>query len=270
MVRRPAVAGMFYPADRGSLERMVVSYLKGSGRSPDPAVAGIVSPHAGYVYSGAVAGAAFASAPDAVDTVLIIAPPHRYPVTGASVFDGEAYATPLGDAPVSRRVTDILLEEGLVFQPQAHRSEHSAEVQIPFVQVRWPAAEIAVVLQGSATSDFSRELAGAVRKALEAAGSTIVVASSDLSHYHSQNVAESKDRKIMDAFLSGDTVELDRALASGGEACGAGPIMTLMHYADICGFRSYEEISWSTSAETSGDTAQVVGYFAGSVGRESG
>ena len=85
MIRRPAVAGMFYPSDRISLRKVVDSYISDSGMEPEEGVTGIVSPHAGYVYSGAVAGAAFARAPQDIDTVVLVAPPHRYPVRGASV-----------------------------------------------------------------------------------------------------------------------------------------------------------------------------------------
>jgi AmmeMemoRadiSam system protein B len=100
---------MFYPSDRETLEELVSSFISGSGRQADEFITGIVSPHAGYVYSGAVAGAAFASAPDDIRNVIVIAPPHRCPVTGASVYDGEGYETPLGTAPVQREITSRFL-----------------------------------------------------------------------------------------------------------------------------------------------------------------
>lgn len=266
MIRAPAVAGMFYPAGRDSLMSMVRSFLKDSGRTPDSGISGIVSPHAGYVYSGAVAGAAFASAPPDVGSVVIIAPPHRYPVRGASVYGGEGYKTPLGTAPVSSRITSRLLDAGLGFQPEAHASEHSAEVQVPFVQVRWPDAEIAVILQGTTSSDFSSRLAGAVSNAIEGDERALVVASSDLSHYHPLHEAGRKDRKVIEAFLTGDPARLDEAVTGGGEACGAGPMLTLMHFARLRGHIRFEEIMWRTSADASGDTSSVVGYFAGCCG----
>jgi AmmeMemoRadiSam system protein B len=267
MIRRPAVAGMFYPARRDDLERMVRTFIEGSGRSPDDTVAGLVSPHAGYVYSGAVAGAAYATAPDDVEAVLILAPPHRFAVRGASVFDGDGYATPLGDAPVSRPITEALLKAGYSFQPQAHMSEHSAEVQVPFIQVRWSGVEIAVILQGDSSLEFSMELAGAVAGSVEHLGRTLVVASSDLSHYHSLRVARAKDRMMIEAFTSGDPSRMNGALAGGGEACGTGPIITLMQYAELSGCSRFGEIRWTTSADASGDSSSVVGYFAGYCGK---
>lgn len=263
MIRRPAVAGMFYPSDGKDLERMVSSFISKSGRSPDDTVTGLVSPHAGYVYSGAVAGAAYAKAPDGVRNVVIVAPPHRYPVQGASVFDGEAYATPLGDAPVSGEITSALLKGGLSFQPRAHAGEHSAEVQVPFVQVRWPGAEIAVVLQGSSDAGFSGELGRLMARVLEGFPKSLVVASSDLSHYHSQASARKRDSRIMEAFQTGDTDMMEKAVSEGGEACGIGPILTLMNYASERGDTVFEKIAWSTSAEAGGDSSSVVGYFAG-------
>ncbi len=102
---------------RRVLDELVSSFIYRSGRLPDNQISGIVSPHAGYVYSGAVAGAAFASSPDDIKNVIVIAPPHSYPVKGASVYDGEGYETPLGTAPVQKEITSRLLTAGLSFQP---------------------------------------------------------------------------------------------------------------------------------------------------------
>lgn len=261
---------MFYPARRDDLERVVRTFIEGSGMSPDDSVTGLVSPHAGYVYSGAVAGAAYASAPDDVETVVVLAPPHRFPVRGASVFDGDGYATPLGEAPVNRSITEALLKAGYSFQPEAHMSEHSAEVQVPFIQVRWSGVRIAVILQGDSSPEFSRELAGAVAGSCEHTGRLLVVASSDLSHYHSLRVAREKDRMMIEAFKSGDPSRMEDAAAAGGEACGKGPIITLMHYAHMKGCSRFGEIRWTTSADASGDSSSVVGYFAGYCGDGGG
>jgi MEMO1 family protein len=270
MIRKPAVAGMFYPSDSSALERMVRSFLSDSGKKPSNLNTGIVSPHAGYIYSGSVAGAAFASAPDKVRNVIIIAPTHRYPVRGASVFDGEGYSTPLGTVSINKEITRNLLEEGLVFQPAAHSNEHSAEVQVPFVQVRWPGSSIAVILQGTTSSAFSKELAASVAEATAGIEETLIVASSDLSHYHSIETAERKDRKIIEAFISGNPINLETAVHEGGEACGIGPVLTLMYYAERMKQRRFEEIMWDTSATASGDSGSVVGYFAGCCGWEAG
>ena len=270
MIRKPAVAGMFYPSDRETLEELVNSFICGSGRQADNLITGIVSPHAGYVYSGAVAGAAFASAPDDVRNVIIVAPTHRYPVRGASVYDGEGYETPLGTAPVQKEITTGLLQAGLSFQPEAHRGEHSAEVQIPFIQVRWPDSSIVVILQGSVSADYSKQLAEIISEAVQDLEKTLIIASSDLSHYHSLAVAEKMDRKLIEAFVSGNPCNMEAVLGQGAEACGRGPILTLMNYAIIMKQTRFGEIMWESSAAASGDTSSVVGYFAGYCGGEAG
>ena len=270
MIRKPAVAGMFYPSDRETLDELVSSFISGSGRQADDLITGIVSPHAGYIYSGAVAGAAFASAPDDVRNVIVIAPAHRYPVMGSSVYNGEGYETPLGTAPVQKEITSRLLGAGLSFQPEAHLGEHSAEVQIPFIQVRWPDSSIVVILQGSVTADYSRQLSEIIFDAARGYDNTLIVASTDLSHFHSLDTAEKKDRKIIDAFVSGNPRNMEVALQQGGEACGRGPILTLMYYAVLLNQTRFGEIMWDTSACASGDRSSVVGYFAGYCGGEAG
>lgn len=267
MIRDPVVAGMFYPNDPSKLADMVKSFISGSGMNSEPSITGLVCPHAGYVYSGAVAGAAYASAPDGVRTVILLAPPHRYPVQGASVFDGSGYRTPLGIAEVDNEITGKLLQGGLTFQPAAHEGEHSAEVQIPFIQIRWPGASIVVVLVGSLADGYPARLAGLIHSASEGMENVLIVASSDLSHYHSYIEAVEMDRRVINAFCSGNTSSLREVLSVSGEACGGGPILSLMHYANLSGPGRYGEICYDTSATASGDRSTVVGYFAGYTAR---
>ena len=267
MIRNPVVAGMFYPSDGEQLRSMITGFMSSSGREPDSSITGLVSPHAGYVYSGAVAGAAFASAPDIVSTVIILAPTHSYPVHGASVYNGEGYLTPLGLASIDSVITTDLLNFGLSFQPAAHKGEHSAEVQIPFIQTKWPDASIVVILQGSVFDGHSRTLAENLHTVLESKEDILIVASSDLSHYHTFDEAERMDRRVIDAFTSGNPDNLSAVLSGGSEACGGGPILTLMHYSALTGSDRFGEIMWDTSATASGDRSSVVGYFAGYTAR---
>ena len=257
------VAGMFYPSNGEHLSSMITDFISSSGRKPDNSITGLVSPHAGYVYSGAVAGAAFASAPAVVNTVIILAPTHSYPVHGASVYSGEAYLTPLGPAVIDREISAGLLNSGLSFQPAAHRGEHSAEVQIPFIQTKWPDASIVVILQGSVFDGYSGTLAENLHTILGNREDVLIVASSDLSHYHPFVEAERMDRKVIDAFISGNPENMNTVLSSGIEACGGGPILALMYYSVLNGSDRFSEIMWDTSATASGDRSSVVGYFAG-------
>ncbi len=262
--RRPAVAGMFYTADPGRLRREVESYLSAAGPVSDEGVTGIVSPHAGYVYSGRIAGAAFASAPADIQTVLVVAPCHRFPVAGASVYGGEAYRTPLGAARVNRTIVARLAELGFGYEPRAHSMEHAEEVQIPFVQVRWPFAMIVPILQGSVSASFSRSLASSLVTACEGQGRMLFVASSDLSHYHPIEAAKQLDGRFGEAFATGDPSAIEGLLTRGrAEACGAGPVMTLLAWAAESGPFEAGITAYDTSAAASGDESAVVGYMAG-------
>jgi len=266
--RRPAVAGMFYPKDPGALRRDVEGFLSGSGGSPDPAVIGIVSPHAGYVYSGRTAGAAFACAPEAIRTVIILAPAHRWPVRGASVYSGSGYLTPLGLAGISRGVVDRLRQSGHSFEPAAHATEHAEEVQVPFVQVRWPGACIVPIVQGDSSLGFSRRLASDIRKACEEEEGVFLVASSDLSHYHDLMQARDMDSRFLKAFESGDPSAVEHVLSSGAaEACGGGPVITLLEWARAGGAFATRIVAYDTSATATGDSGSVVGYMAGCIKR---
>lgn len=268
MIRSPAVEGAFYPADRFTLEKDVSGYIRNSGISSDPCTVGIVSPHAGYIYSGPVAGYAFASAPDEVDTVVILAPSHSYPLSGASVYSGEGFRTPLGVCETDTCFVEKLLELDAGSDQAAHAREHSAEVQVPFVQVRWPDAKIVVIVQGLASSSFCMEMA---EKISRASGSSriLLVASSDLSHYHTLAEAAVLDERVINCFLSGNASGLGDILGSReGEACGGGPMQTLLCWSALKGYSLFEKLAYDTSATASGDARAVVGYFAGAVKRD--
>lgn len=270
MSRRPAVAGMFYPADPGALRSQVAGFLAEAGGAPDSSVAGLVCPHAGYVYSGRTAGRAWAMAPEGIRTVVIISPCHRVPVSGASVFAGDAYETPLGQARIDSFVVSGLQTRGFGYEPSAHAWEHAEEVQVPFVQVRWPEARIVPIVQGTVTSAFSARLAQALQEvAPPDGGDILVVASSDLSHYHPIETAEEMDRRFIEAFEARDPSMIESLVRSGrAEACGAGPVMTLLHWAaSDDGMFGTELVAYDTSASTSGDSMAVVGYMAGVVRR---
>lgn len=266
MIREPVVAGMFYPGDADELRGAVRGYIEGSGEKADGSVRGIISPHAGYIYSGAVAGAAYAAAPDDVERVVLLAPSHRYPVYGSSVLDAEGFRTPLGVVGIDGDVVEGLLDSGLGYEPRAHSSEHSTEVQVPFVQVRWPDAELVVIIQGEVSAEHSRELAGTLNDLFDDGARTLMVASSDMSHYHPEDQARKLDGQVTEAFLSADPSRLVSVLRGGrGEACGAGPILTLLSWAGRRGYARTRRIAYDTSATASGDSSAVVGYLAASI-----
>ena len=247
----PVFAGSFYPADPVELESMVRQLLD-TGCEPRSDAVGMVVPHAGYVYSGKTAGHGFASAPDLVTTVVVIAPSHRYPLTGETVFDIDGIETPLGACPVNRKVTgDLACSMGA-----AVFSEHSLEVMIPFIQIRWPDAEIVPVVLGMRPD--CRRTAELIQKY---APDAFIVASSDLSHFHPLAVAEKLDRQVMDAFLSLSPA----AITDDLEACGRAAIRTLLYIAELRNAKKAVELHYSTSADGGAGTDEVVGYFSGMV-----
>ncbi len=252
---RSAFAGTFYPAEADTLEDMVRGFLS-CGVEPREDTLGIVVPHAGYVYSGKTAGYGFASAPDNVGTVVVCAPSHRFPLLSATVFDIDGVETPLGVAPVNRRITGKLAEEidSVVF------NEHSFEVIVPFIQIRWPEAEIVPIILGA--SPDTGEIAELVERY---APDALFVASSDLSHFHPLSRARELDDSAIRGFLSLSPEEFSSRLHRGAEACGRYPLLTLLHLARSRAATGAEKLHYSTSADAGAGTHEVVGYFAGRV-----
>lgn len=250
-VLKPGFAGSFYPSDPVTLEQMVKQFLDNSCEPLKEAM-GMVVPHAGYLYSGKTAGYGFASAPENVDTVVIIAPSHRFPFNGETVFDTDFMETPFGACPINRKITRRLASEmeTIVF------NEHSLEVMIPFIQIKWPEAEIVPIILG-----FEPDCRKTARLVQEYAPDAFIVASSDLSHFHPLNVARKKDRQVIDAFL---TLEPER-ITGNLEACGIAAIQTLFYIARLRKAEKAVELHYSTSADSGAGADEVVGYFSGMV-----
>lgn len=250
-VLQPGFAGSFYPADPVTLETTVNQMLDNSCEPVKSAV-GMVVPHAGYVYSGRTAGFGFATAPDTVSTVVIIAPSHRFQFSGETVFNREFLETPLGMCPVNMEVAGKLAGEMKtdVF------NEHSLEVMIPFIQIRWPDAEIVPVVLG--VEPDCRKTAELLQ---QYAPDSFIIASSDLSHFYPLAVANKLDRVVMDAFLSLSPEKITDNL----HACGRTAIRTLLYIAELRKAEKAIELHYSTSADAGAGNDQVVGYFSGMV-----
>ena len=250
-VVKPAFAGSFYPSDTEDLKAEINKFLH-NGCEPSAEAIGMVVPHAGYIYSGRTAGYGFASAPENVSTIVVCAPSHRYPFYGETVFDVDFLETPLGLYPVNREVTGALTEETetLVF------NEHSLEVLIPFLQVKWPDSMIVPIVLGMEPD--CRKVAELIYKH---APDAFLIASSDLSHFHPLNEAEKLDRMVINAFLSLSPEQIEENL----EACGKSAIKTLLYFAEMKRAKTAVELHYSTSAEAGAGTEEVVGYFSGMV-----
>jgi len=262
MKRKAFVAGQFYPGDRERLREMIAG-LAAPAAAVKKAIA-VVSPHAGYVYSGPVAGAVFSST-RLPAVFILLGPSHRGIGSLFAIQTRGTWQTPLGETPIEQDLAARIVDGcGLVENDdQAHLWEHSLEVQLPFIQYfREDAAIVPICVSHEATyvelEALGRALAGAVR---DFGTETLIVASTDMSHYVSQQTAEMKDRlairKVLDLDPAGlfETVTAERI-----SMCGFQPTAAALVAARGLGATGAELVRYQTSGDTSGDYAQVVGY----------
>lgn len=266
MIMEPVIAGAFYPGDPSILRTQIEKFFKKAVvENKYKNTLGIISPHAGYTYSGQCAAYGFNVLKQKdFDLAVIIAPSHRHIGFWWSVGNFEAYRTPLGLATVHTESAEQLLDkEGFVFLPEVYRSENSLEVQIPFVQVIKPEAEILPILIGNQSRENSSYLAQHLAELLKyRLDKTVFIASSDLSHYHNSNTATEMDTKLAELVLAGDVKNLVKNIETRAvEACGFGSILTLLNLAKILGFDKIENLKYTHSGEISHDFSQVVGYL---------
>ena len=258
-LRVPAVAGRFYPANAAQLEEAVRTYLSGPIPDLPGEVRALITPHAGYLCSGEVAGAGFRSLrtrSSAEPIVYLLGPAHWKVVCGVGLSNAEAFRTPLGQVPVAaERVAELLtLDHSLHFDDQAHAPEHCLEVELPFLQVLFTSLRIVPMLLDDDANPV--RLGGVLARILAEHPTDLVVVSSDLSHYHAYNEAVAIDYAFLKALAMGD---MD--LANVGEACGIVPILVLMEVAARLGWRPHL-LSYANSGDTCGSRREVVGYGA--------
>jgi MEMO1 family protein len=281
---RPAVnADKFYPSNADTLKKMINDFLdlKSAKKidDDDDEIIGLVSPHAGYVYSGWVAGKGYREViGKKYDVIIVIAPNHFKGFRGASVYNGEAYTTPLGAAKVdlelSKEIAAVFPE--IKYSNDGHEwnysgnSEHSLEVQIPFLQIVQP--DVPIVAISMAGKDFETIdlLTKAIYKAVtKLKRKPLLVASSDLSHYYDIETARAKDIPLVKTFERFDYFKLSYKCAIDEfEACGSGPIATVMMTSELLGANNAVPIYYSTSGNSplvKSDKSQVVGYFSGAL-----
>jgi len=253
-VRPAAVAGMFYPGDSGPLQSMVEGFLAEAPAPSAPAPKAIIAPHAGYVYSGPIAASAFrAAARPGIERVVILGPSHYVPIHGLALPEESFFATPLGEVGLDPEgARESLRLPQVRVQPAAHAREHSLEVELPFLQVvLGEGFEIVPLVVGDASSEEVAE----VLERLWGGPETLVVISSDLSHYLPYEQATAMDRAT-----AGQIAALAGPLR-GQQACGARPINGLLEVARRKGLTA-ELLDLRNSGDTSGDPDRVVGYGA--------
>ena len=254
-VRPPAVAGMFYPADADALARDIQAYMAGAPTAKAEAPKALIVPHAGYIYSGAVAARAYAllsPARQAIRRVVLLGPAHRVPIRGLALPVAEAFATPLGSVPIDEEGARAALALPQVSASDvAHSLEHSLEVQVPFLQTVLDDFTLLPFAVGAATPAQVAE----VLDLLWGGPETLILISSDLSHFHDYALAQGIDRNTAAEILA-----LEPGL-DHEQACGATPINGLL----ICAKRrgmNIELLDLRNSGDTAGDRSRVVGYAA--------
>jgi AmmeMemoRadiSam system protein B len=260
MIREPAVAGTFYPGGAAALAAGVDRHLGPAGPSAQPAV-GLVVPHAGYMYSGAVAGATYAAAA-IPPRVVVLGPNHTgLGFARAALSPSEGWRTPLGTVPADAALQDALAAgPGVAPDAAAHAREHSLEVQLPFLQRIRPDVAVACVclshLSYAECERLARTVAAAARDA-----AALVVASSDMSHYLPAAEARAADHRALEPLLALDAEGLYRRVHEEEiTMCGIIPAVVMLLAARALGARSATLVRYAHSGEVSGDDERVVGY----------
>ena len=254
-MRAPAVAGMFYPGAAHALDRDVRRLLEqATALASGPGPKALIVPHAGYVYSGPIAASAYAALVHAqhIRRVILLGPAHRVALHGMALSGAEMFSTPLGTVRVDQAGEAAIAHlPGVIVSPAAHAQEHSLEVQLPFLQVLLSDFVVLPVVVGQASAD-------AVARVLECVWGgqeTLIVVSSDLSHYLPYGSAQEKDRATLHDILQW------HPLASHEQACGRTPINGLLLAAQRRGLVPHL-LDHRNSGDTAGDRSRVVGYAA--------
>jgi AmmeMemoRadiSam system protein B len=261
MIRQPAVADQFYDGNPTRLHYelgKLIDHIK-EARSAKA----IVAPHAGYMYSGAVAGGAYAQV-DVPETVVILGPSHTGVGSPAAVMTKGAWSMPMGAVPISENLAAQMVEfsDYLEDDALAHTYEHSLEVQIPFLQYRQPNLSIVPVCLKNLPFSVCKEIGSTIAEVVKQAGKPVLlVASTDMTHYESQEQAQSKDRLAIDKILALDPQGLLETVRGHNiSMCGVIPTTVTLVASLALGASSAKLIRYATSGDVTGDYRQVVGY----------
>lgn len=264
MQRQPAVSGQFYPGNERQL-RAELSRLIPEHSSPLQQAKGIISPHAGYLYSGPVAGKIF-SRIAIPSTVLIIGPNHHGTGAPAALYPDGEWLTPLGTLPINSRLNDLLLQHVPYLQADgtAHQYEHSLEVQTPFLQYLRPDVSISAICLGHGDYPALQQIAVGIAAAIrEFGGDVLIVASSDMTHYESSESARQKDEAALERIVAFDSKGLLEVCRSRKiTMCGVMPSVVMLEAARELGAGKVELVAYGNSGDVTGDSRQVVGYAA--------
>lgn len=268
--RKAAVAGSWYPSDPARLTEEVDRYLEAGRATWRGSIVAVLAPHAGLMYSGPVAAHSYSViAGQPFDLAVLVGPSHYVGFDGVALPDAELFETPLGPMRVSRAEAEALLEASpcVTRNEDAHRREHSLEMQLPFLRRVQPDLPILPVLMGRQSRATIEALAGALASVL-AGRRALLVASSDLSHYYDARTAATLDGRVIRFVERFDPEGLLEALeAFPAHACGGGPVVAVMLAARALGACDAAVLKYADSGDVSGDKSAVVGYLAAAFGR---
>jgi len=268
-IRKPVWAGQFYPSNPAVLSGQIDQFLKNAGTPA--AVSGkilaIIAPHAGYMYSGQIAAEAFRSVQSiSVETVIILSPCHRYGFYGASIYLKGGYESPLGIAKIDEPLAQKLSNKtGFQYISDAHKEEHAVEVQVPFIQKVFPDAKIVPIVMGIPKQNTIKKLAEALAS-VSSQKRTLILASSDMSHFLPKAQANELDRRTISLIQSFQTDLLIKKLENQENImCGGAPVVTLLLFAETQKKPEIKLLSYADSSDVSGVSTRVVGYMAAAV-----
>jgi MEMO1 family protein len=265
ILRHPAVAGRFYPGDPDDLRTEAQGYLS---QSTSSAVAtkkaiGCIAPHAGYMYSGHVAGAVFSQI-EIPQLCVVLCPNHTGMGRALAMMSEGSWETPLGEVPIDAEFSIALQQRFPVLHndPVAHRAEHAAEVELPFLQLKQPSLRIVPIALGTGHFEVLEQLGMALADVIARRGDPVlIVASSDMNHYESDLVTRAKDHRAIERILTMDARGLfDVVTQQNVSMCGFGPAVVMLTAARQLGAKSAELVKYATSGDVSGDRDMVVGY----------
>jgi MEMO1 family protein len=263
LVRHPAVAGRFYPREASSLREEVRAYLSQTPKQKPICAVGCIAPHAGYMYSGHVAGAVFTRL-EIPELCLVMCPNHTGMGRPLAIMSEGEWQTPLGEVAIDTGFAATLKNHCVLLNEDstAHRNEHAVEVELPFLQARQPKLRFVPIAVGTGQFEVLEQLGNAIAEAIAEHGDPVlIVASSDMNHYESDAITRIKDHKAIDPILDLDARELyDVVMREQISMCGFGPAVAMLTAAKRLGAKSAELVKYATSGDVSGERDMVVGY----------
>ena len=265
-IRESVIAGSWYPGDSATLTRDIKGYLANvPARKIDGELIAVIAPHAGYVYSGQVAAYAYKLLEGRkYDVVVIVAPSHRAYFKGASIYPAGGFRTPLGIVPIDEEISTALMAKTplITSVPQAHAQEHAVEIQLPFLQVVLKAFRFVPLVMGQHDFKTCEEVGKAIAAVVKGKNA-LVIASTDLSHFHPYAEAKQLDQVVVDHVNAFDIEGLSKDLDKGScEACGGGPVLAVMIAAQTLGANQSTVLRYANSGDVVADRGSVVGYMA--------